>query len=135
MLSDLKVVKVPCYTFHDGFLTYKNLLNGVIPTDLEAINGNTPANQKRFINAAIGWIRYKPLLVYITRRKDYAGIIEGIRANLRESIPKLNAFFKTKDFVKVLSEFEHYHGNVARHFEDFEQTKHVWGKLLSTLPE
>ncbi|MCC6460722.1 MAG: hypothetical protein IT260_09660 [Saprospiraceae bacterium] len=135
MLSDLKVVKVPCYTFHDGFLTYKNLLNGVIPTDLEAINGNTPANQKRFINAAIGWIRYKPLLVYITRRKDYAGIMEDIRTNLHKSIPKLNAFFKTKDFEKVLIEFERYHRNVVRHFEDFEQTKRVWGKLLKLLAE
>lgn len=69
MLTDLKVVKVPCYTFHDGFLMYRNLLNGVIPSHLEGIDGKAPANQKRFINATIGWIRYKPLLVYITQKK------------------------------------------------------------------
>ncbi len=133
MLTNLKVVKVPCYTFHDGFLLYKNLLSGVIPSSLEAIDGNSPANQKRFINATIGWIRYKPLLVYITQRKDYTSIMETIRLNLIQSIPKLNAFFNTKDFGKVLTEFDHYHRNVVKHFEDFEHTKLVWRRLLKSM--
>lgn len=133
-LTQLKVLKVPCYTFHDGFLTYKNLLNGVIPVNLEAIDGNSPANRKRFISASIGWIRYKPLLVYITKRKEYTSIMENIRANLHESIPKLNAFFATTDFSKVLEEFEYYHRNVRKHFDDFEQTKRVWSKLLQAMP-
>jgi hypothetical protein len=31
-LQDRKVLRVPCYTFHDGFSTYKHLLDGVLPT-------------------------------------------------------------------------------------------------------
>lgn len=132
MLSDLKVAKVPCYTFHDGFLTYKNLLHGVIPRWLEGVDGNIPSNQKRFINATIGWIRYKPLLIYLTKREEYPAIMEEIRVNLHESLPKLNAFFNTRDFDKVLVEFEFYTRHVLKHFEDFEKTKKAWRKLLNT---
>lgn len=129
-LTNLKVLKVPCYTFHDGFLTYKNILNGVIPSTLEAVDGNSPPNQKRFINACIGWIRYKPLLVYITQRKNFERVMEGIEAKLQESIPKMNVFFQTNDFSKVLTEFARYRKNAPRHFAEFEQTKKVWAKLL-----
>ena len=129
-LSDLKVLKVPCYTFHDGFSMYKNILNGVIPSTLEAMDGNTPANQKRFLHATIGWIRYKPLLVYITRRAEYPKVMEDIRAKLNKSIPKLNAFFNTTGFLKVLREFEYFSKHVEKHFEDFEETKRVWAKLM-----
>ncbi|HEU5366500.1 MAG TPA: hypothetical protein VFU62_13265, partial [Hanamia sp.] len=55
-LTDMKVLKVPCYTFHDGFLTYKNILNGILPNALEPVDASSPAIVKRFANAAIGWI-------------------------------------------------------------------------------
>ncbi|MEO6706582.1 MAG: hypothetical protein ABIN04_12135, partial [Ginsengibacter sp.] len=35
-LSEMKVMKIPCYTFHDGFLNYKNILNGILHTQLQA---------------------------------------------------------------------------------------------------
>ncbi len=102
MLTDLKVVKVPCYTFHDGFLTYKNLLHGVIPSTLEAIDGNIAANRKRFINATIGWIRYKPLLVYLTKKKKNATALwKAYDPICTESIPKLNSF-NTTDILKSI---------------------------------
>jgi len=55
-LSDMKVLKVPCYTFHDGFLTYKNILNGILPNVLEPVDASSSGVVKRFSNAAIGWI-------------------------------------------------------------------------------
>ena len=66
-LTDHKVIKVPCYTFHDAFLEYKNLLNGVLPTVLSGVDAHDIFVLRRFIKAAIGWIRYKPLLTYITQ--------------------------------------------------------------------
>lgn len=129
-LSDFKVLKVPCYTFHDGFSKYKNILNGVMPITLEAIEGDSPANQKRFVKAAIGWIRYKPLMIYITQRQEFDRIMDEMKNNLKVSIPRLNAYFKTKEFSKVLKEFEEYKKNVVNHFEEFEETKRVWKILL-----
>lgn len=132
-LSQLKVVKIPCYTFHDGFLMYKNLLNGVLPVSLESIDSISPANLKRFIAATIGWIRYKPLLVYITNRAEYEHIMADMEAKLTATIPKLCAYFNTREFEKILKEFAVYRKNTRRHFDDFEATKHAWSKLMLSM--
>src|SRR5450756_1923241 len=34
-LHERKVLRVPCYTFHDGFSTYNHLLEGVLPIKLK----------------------------------------------------------------------------------------------------
>ena len=133
-LHQLKVLKVPCYTFHDGFLMYKHILHGVIPTSLDGIDESTTANQKRFINACIGWIRYKPLLVYITNPNGFDVAMQVIRKNLTHAIPLLNQYFETSDFNKVLSEFEKYLKRVHRHYEDFQKTKRLWSNLMQGLP-
>lgn len=129
-LSDLKILKVPCYTFHDGFLLYKNILNGVLPVTLEPIESSSVIILKRFINATIGWIRYKPLLVYITNRGQYEETMENIEKNLLFVIPKLNSFFNTQQFSNVLTEFKKFRKRVPVHYEEFQQTKAAWKKLI-----
>ncbi len=134
-LTKLKVVKVPCYTFHDGFAMYHNLLNGVLPVSLEAIDSKSPAVLKRFVNATIGWVRYKPLLVYITKRDQFEEIMMEMQEKLNLTIPKLCTYFGTKDFEKILPEFIYYRKNVKRHFDDFQKTKSAWRKLMGSLKD
>jgi len=129
-LTDLKVVKVPCYAFHDGFSMYKSILNGVLPVVLLPIKSTSTEVRIRFINATIGWIRYKPLLVYITDNENFELTMNSINENLKYTIPKLCAYFKTEEFHKILSEFEKYRKNVKKHFNDFEKTKTTWTRLL-----
>ncbi len=129
-LSKLKVVKVPCYTFHDGFSMYNNLLNGVLPVELKPVENTTKEVLMRFVNAAIGWVRYKPLLVYITDRNRFESIMESMKLNLQVTIPKLCTYFKTEEFQKILAEFDKYRKNVPKHFIDFEHTKTTWTRLL-----
>ncbi|MBK9510452.1 MAG: hypothetical protein IPO04_13785 [Cytophagaceae bacterium] len=107
-LSNLKVVKVPCYTFHDGFSMYNNLLNGVLPVELKPIEITNNENLMRFVNATIGWIRYKPLLVYITDKDNFEATMLLMEENLKLTIPKLCAYFKTNEFEKILIEFDKY---------------------------
>ena len=133
-LSKMKVMKVPVYTFHDGFLNYKNILKGVLPITLLPVDNHSPIIIKRFINATIGWIRYKPLMVYITRREEYEAIIEKMRHHLKLTIPKLCAYYNTDQFEQILVEMEHYHKNVHKHFNAFEQTKIGWKKVMKSLP-
>lgn len=129
-LTHLKVIKVPCYTFHDGFSMYNHLLNGVLPVELKPIENTNHEILMRFINAAIGWVRYKPLLVYITNKNDFETIMHTMEKNLRYTIPKLCSFFETKEFNKILIEFENYRKKVKKHFNDFENTKATWARLL-----
>ena len=132
-LSAMKVLKVPCYTFHDGFLNYKNILNGSLPNQLQPVDSSSPLIVKRFSNAAIGWIRYKPLMLYITQPDKYEKIIADIQKKLELTIPKLCRYFHTDHFTQILHELNHYHTNVKRHYAAFQQTKTAWAKVIADI--
>jgi len=134
-LSNLKVMKVPCYTFHDGFLQYNNILNGILPVELRAVDSSSQLVVDRFINAAIGWIRYKPLMLYITQHEAYESIIEQVKAQLADTIPKLCTYFHNEHFLKITEELFRYHKNVRRHYRSFQETKIVWAKLIAHFNE
>ena len=129
-LSERKVLRVPCYTFHDGFSTYNHLLEGVLPIRLQFIKADTEQIITRFYKACIGWIRYKPLLLYITQPDSYAEKIEEMREQLNETLPKICAYFGQPDFINVLAELEEYHKNVEKHYREFLETQRIWAKIM-----
>ncbi len=87
------MLKIPCYTFHDGFGTYNHLLDGVLPDKTQSDFSRIRYNSYKIYRACIGWIRYKPLLLYITRREAYAEIIRDMRSKLIETVHKNMRFF------------------------------------------
>ncbi len=129
-LSDRTVIKVPCYTFHDGFSTYHHLLEGVLPINLKSIKDDDAKNITRFYKACIGWIRYKPLLLYITQNENYNKKIEVIRKQLKETLPKICEYFNREDFMNILDELEKYNKNVIKHYNYFIETKLIWFKIM-----
>ncbi len=129
-LNDRKVMRVPCYTFHDGFSTYNHLLAGVLPIKLKSI----PSNKKvtsRFYSACIGWIRYKPLLLHITKPDEYDETIKKMRNQLVKVLPKIAAYFDEPKFMNIIDELDKYDNNVKKHHSEFMQTKHVWSKIMN----
>ena len=129
-LSDRKVMRVPCYTFHDGFSTYNHLLEGVLPIRLKFIKADTEQITTRFYNACIGWIRYKPLLLYITQPDLYEEKIKEMREQLTVTLPKICAYFGKPEFINVLTELEKYHKNVETHYGEFLETQRIWAKIM-----
>lgn len=132
-IGECNIRKVPCYTFHDGFSSYQKLLSGMLPNQLKRMDVSTGVIYKRFLKAAIGWVRYKPLLLFITHRESYDTQIEEIKHNLNIVIPKLCAYFKNDDFKVLLKELDFYDEHVQQHFQDFENTKDVWLKIVAYL--
>jgi len=129
-LSGRTVIKVPCYTFHDGFSTYHHLLEGVLPISLKPIKDDDEKNIIRFYKACIGWIRYKPLLLYITQKDSYNERITEIRKQLTEVLPKVCSYFNRADFMNILDELEKYNKNVIKHYKNFNETKLIWSKIM-----
>ncbi len=129
-LGERKVLRVPVYAFHDGFSTYNDLLHGVLPIRLKFIKADTEKIKKRFYKACIGWIRYKPLLLYITDSKSYEEKIDVIRNQLNETLPQICAFFDDCDFMNILVELEKYNRNVKKHYENFLETQRIWSKIM-----
>lgn len=129
-LSERKVLRVPCYTFHDGFSTYNHLLEGVLPIRLKFIKADTEQVITRFYKACIGWIRYKPLLLYITQPDHYEEKIKEMRVQLNDTLPKISAYFGYPGFYNVLNELEKYHKNVQKHYRQFYETQRIWAKIM-----
>lgn len=129
-LTDRQVLRVPCYTFHDGFSTYNYLLEGVLPIRLKFIKADTEEITTRFYNACIGWIRYKPLLLYITQHDSYEEKIKEMRQQLKTTLPKICDYFGKPEFSNVLDELDKYHKNVEKHYNEFLETKTIWAKIM-----
>lgn len=132
-LTDRKVLRIPCYTFHDGFSTYNHLMDGVLPIKLKPILPESEKVINRFYNCCVGWIRYKPLLLYITQREEYEKKIAQMRSTLSETLPKVSAYFGRDDFLKIRKELDRYDSNVQMHYQQFEDTKKVWARILESL--
>jgi len=129
-LQERKVLRVPCYTFHDGFSTYNDLLEGVLPIRLKFIKADNDKITTRFYKACIGWIRYKPLLLYITQPDCYEEQIAEMRDQLKETLPKICDYFAQPDFMKVLAELDKYHKNVKKHHREFLEMQRIWAKIM-----
>lgn len=134
-LSQRKVLRVPCYTFHDGFSTYHHLMDGVLPIKLKYIRADSESVTTRFYLACIGWIRYKPLLLYITRREDYDEIIDEMRKRLAATLPKVCAYFGREDFMNISKELEHYNRNVKKHYQQYLEIQQIWTRICTFLSD
>lgn len=133
MLQKRVVRRIPCYAFHDGFSIYQHLLDGVLPIHLSAIASGLPAVNTRFLNACIGWVRYKPLLTYITAPEEYEQRMRSIKAALAQTLPKLAEYFQDGRFSAVETEFAKYSKNVGRHYNQFVQAQRTWEKVIQTM--
>lgn len=134
-LSQRTVLRIPCYTFHDGFAAYKHLLSGVLPRELKPVSADAEKVVRRFYAACVGWIRYKPLLIYITDREHYEERIETMMENLAATLPLICDYFNTKSFMKILPELKKYDAAVEKHYADFQETKNLWHGLMAVLTE
>jgi hypothetical protein len=134
-LGSRNVVRVPCYTFHDGFSMYHKLLEGALPIHLKFIKADSDKIIQRFYKACLGWIRYKPLLLYITRPDDYNEEIQIMREKLTAVLPKVCEYFGRPEFMNILNELEKYNRNVKKHSQDFQETKAIWAKVMEHLAQ
>lgn len=129
-LSDRKVLRVPCYTFHDGFGAYPHLTDGVLPTRLKHVRADSARVTARFYRTCVGWVRYKPLYVYLTDPGHYAERIREIRGELKSVLPKICAYFECGDFRSLLDELDFYDRNVQRHDRQFRDARKAWGRMM-----
>lgn len=128
-LNASKVIRVPVYHFHDGFLKYTNILRCKYPKTLTKIKAEDEQIAKRFMQASKGWIKYKPLFQYITQPDSYQEKMKETYMRLEASIPELNKLFKNEDFSFLLKDLELYNKNVKKHYNEYLKTNEIWDKL------
>ena len=134
-LSERTVIRIPSYAFHDGFAAYKQLLSGTLPTTLKAITANSEKVIKRFHAACVGWIRYKPLLLYITNQDTYRERIDEMKEGLDKTIPQICDYFGTSSFKTIAKELKKYDRNVEEHYASFLETQKIWAKIVNFIKD
>lgn len=128
-LMNSKVIKVPVYHFHDGFLKYTNIARRKYPKTLRKIKSSEEQIEERFFKASRGWIRYKPLFEYITNRENYNESITETRKELEKGIPEVNKLFENSDFNILLKDFDEYNKNVKKHYNEYVKVNEIWHRL------
>jgi hypothetical protein len=128
-LTEHKVLRIPCYTFHDGFSAYSDLLDGVLPLQLKRIEPDNQIIVNRFYKACIGWVRYKPLYLYITKPERFEEETNSVRGKLRAVTPKLCKYFDSPRFEKINVEFDKYCRAVVTHHKLFLANLNAWDQV------
>lgn len=129
LLKDAKVLKVPVYHFHDGFLKYTSIIKGRCPKKLRKIKTEEEDIEARFLKASKGWIRYKPLLMYIQNKENYDKNIKEAIEKLEKSAGKIDELFESNSFIKLVKELKEYDKNVEKDYCEYIKTNEIWNKL------
>ncbi len=134
LLAEAQVVKVPTYHFHDSFLQYTGIARGKFPKQFEKPELDADVGE-RFLKASLGWIKYKPLLMYIMQRNTYLKDIEIAKEKLRDSVDNIDKIFPNNNFLSLLGEFEKYDENVQKHYKEYLKTNDVWNRIKVRMRE
>ncbi len=129
MLQDAQVYKIPVYHFHDGFLKYTGIMKEDYPRQLRKIKIEDQIIEKRFLDVSIGWIKYKPLLLYITNRQEYKKKISKTYKALEECITKMNHIFVHYDSTCLLEQLREYDYKVEEHYKQYLKTNEIWDRI------
>lgn len=128
-LKNSKIMKVPVYHFHDGFLKYTSIVKQKYPKTLRKIKTSDEEVEQRFLKASRGWIKYKPLLLYVVNNEEYREKIKENHEKLLKSVPEINKLFGNDVFNVLISDLEQYDKDVKKHYHEFITTNEVWDKL------
>ena len=133
-LSDVKVMRVPAYHFHDGFLKYQEIMKGNYPRRLRLIESTDDSSvEQRFLKVTTGWIKYKPLLLYITDKENYRTKMDEIKRKLNSSIKKVAPKFEHGGFKKLPGILAEYDERVVDHYNELLKTNAIWNDLKQKL--
>ena len=135
LLNENKVISVPVYHFHDPFIKFGKILEGKYPKKIKKIKSNDKSVEQRFYKVARGWIKYRPLYLYVTDKENYEKEINKTIKNLKKGIPIMNKMFKDEDFYVMLEDLEKYSSNVKQDYKDFLKVQIVWKKIKNTVTE
>lgn len=133
MLDECKVFKTPLYHFHDGFLKYTSIMSGKYPKKLRKIEPKDENVGTRFFKASEGWLKYKPLLLYIQNKKGYKEEIDKMREYLEVSVPQINKLFPDMHFEQLIDVLNKYDSEVQKHYKEFIETNKTWNKIKNNI--
>lgn len=128
-----KVLRIPVYHFHDGFLKFTFLMEGKFPKRLKRITSEDNGVSLRFRRTVTGWTKYKPLLYYISDTNNYENIIQQSKTKLKNSVQKISTAFENCDLTDLPSILDDYDNKVKKHYEEYIEVNKIWNKIKNNI--
>ena len=104
-------------------------MDNKFPKKLRKIENNEENVSSRFLKASLGWIKYKPLLLYIQNPKEYKQKIAKVKEYLEISIPEIIKIFNEEKFSTLIEVLNKYDENVKSNYKDYIATNQTWNKI------
>ena len=130
---DAKVLRIPTYHFHDGFLKFTFLMEGKFPKKLKKITSEDSGISWRFKKTTTGWTKYKPLLYYILDSNNYEKVICQSKIKLENTVQKMSTVFEDCDLTNLPTILDDYDNNVKKHYEEYKQVNKIWNKIKKNI--
>ncbi|MBQ3415455.1 MAG: hypothetical protein IJH39_08975 [Clostridia bacterium] len=124
-----KVLRIPVYHFHDGFLKFTFLMDNKFPRNLKKITTEDEGISLRFKKTTTGWTKYKPLLYYILNKDTYRDVMNEAKIKLSNSVEAMSTAFENCDLTNLPSILEDYDKNVEKHYEEYKRLNEIWDKI------
>lgn len=134
-LTNCVVTKTSVYHFHDGFLRYPHIMQEKYPISLSAIQSGEKKIEERFYRASAGWLKYKPLLLYVQNSSTYREKINIVKQQLTYSLASFSTIFRHQDFSPLSQILDQYDGQVEQHYQEYQETNQIWNKLKNNEEE
>lgn len=126
---DAKVLRIPVYHFHDGFLKFTFLMEDKFPKNLKKITTEDDGISLRFKKTTTGWTKYKPLLYYILNKDTYNDVMKEAKINLNNSVEAMSTAFENCDLTNLPSILEEYDKNVEKHYKEYKRVNQIWDEI------
>ena len=130
---EAKVLRIPVYHFHDGFLKFRFLMEEKYPKKLHKITTEDNGISLRFQKTTTGWTKYKPLLYFILNNDNYEDVIKNSKRKLQNSVKKMSTAFENCDLTDLPNVLEEYHNNVKKHYQEYLETNRIWDKVKNNI--
>lgn len=134
-LSDVKVVEVNSFIFHDPFNMYPELLVGKAPLELHPIPVS-PESIERFASALIGWLKYAPILVRLSSNNydEERFRIERMLLDIKRPAQKLSEVLENPKVNTSHYTLKQYYESLDDNFQTFQEVQDTWKNgILKTL--
>ena len=128
-----KVLQIPVYHFHDGFLKFSFLMDGKYPKRLRKITTEDDGISLRFQKTTTGWTKYKPLLYYILNNETYEDVMQDAIGKLKNTVDKMSTVFDNCDLTYLPNTLEEYDNNVKIHYQEYLDTISIWNKIKNNI--
>lgn len=128
-LENCVTMKTSVYHFHDGFLRYPQIMQEKYPRSLSAVGLGEKNIEERFYRASAGWLKYKPLLLYVQNSLTYQEKITTVKKQLKYSLSSFSKLFRYQDFKPLIGIINEYDKQVEKHYQEFQQINHIWNTL------